>query len=122
MCYIYIDELWAFHWSYVFFFCLMRRTPPRTTRTATLCVYTTLFRSAVAAYKHKPPLRSTISMKLSHRWPGGQTTAPTFRSTSQCFQHCAISLLFRHPFAHAANRFDGVLLLHIVLHRCRSPQ
>src|SRR3546814_5890617 len=77
---------------------------------------------AVAAYKHKPPLRSTISMKLSHRWPGGQTNAPTFRSTSKCFQHCAISLLFRHTFAHTANRIDGVVLLHIVLHRCRYPQ
>src|SRR3546814_7559663 len=40
----------------------------------------------------------------------------------QCLQHSALSLLFRPPVAHAANRFDCVLLLHIVLQRCRSPQ
>src|SRR3546814_5878281 len=38
--------LYCYTYSLICFFFLMKRRPPRATRTATLCPYTTLFRSA----------------------------------------------------------------------------
>src|SRR3546814_16073261 len=47
-CYVVFSHLFYIS-VYVFFFCLMIRRPPRSTRTDTLFPYTTLFRSCPGA-------------------------------------------------------------------------
>src|SRR3546814_4736645 len=49
---------------FVFFF-LMRRRPPRSTRTDTLVPYTTLFRSALAAYDRVNPDRPSAPFAVN---------------------------------------------------------
>src|SRR6056297_3814305 len=54
--------------SLVFFFFLMIRQPPRSTRTDTLFPYTTLFRSAVDGCEDHCPLRLLVlASQPSHR-------------------------------------------------------
>src|SRR3546814_10921645 len=54
ICYCQIGFVVVAHaWTF-FFFCLMIRRPPRSTRTDTLCPYTTLFRS-VGQQRQRPP-------------------------------------------------------------------
>src|SRR3546814_3866825 len=55
-------------------FCLRIRRRPRSTRTDTLCPYTTLFRSDLGA-----PL-SWPSRKLSSRWPARSSGTRTMRT------------------------------------------
>src|SRR3546814_7112076 len=55
---------------FVFFFFLMIRRPPRSTRTATLFPYTTLFRSCLTAIRRRAPDRAR------RRWFPGQGAWP----------------------------------------------
>src|SRR3546814_14710652 len=58
-----------FYSSYMYFFFLMIRRPPRSTRTDTLCPYTTLFRSGSHPISYAPSLLG--------RGPGGGPTNPS---------------------------------------------
>src|SRR3546814_18287685 len=51
-------------WIVFFFFFLMIQRPPRSTRTDTLCPYTTLFRSQVAPHRQD---RSMMAKQFSTR-------------------------------------------------------
>src|SRR3546814_8092945 len=57
----------------MFFFFLMIRRPPRSTRTDTLFPYTTLFRSPVRA--RSPPARSALSRLWASSCPPDRGTA-----------------------------------------------
>src|SRR3546814_5992202 len=65
--------------SYLVFFFLMIRRPPRSTRTDTLFPYTTLFRSEAARFKtlidalyeHKVKLIATADAEPAHLYPEG---------------------------------------------------
>src|SRR3546814_9704629 len=61
--------LLCFHYSFLFFFLMIRR-PPRSTRTDTLFPYTTLFRSG----RHgRGPHLSLLQQQGSHRGRGRKT-------------------------------------------------
>src|SRR3546814_4278772 len=54
----------------IYFFCLMIRRPPRSTRTDTLCPYTTLFLSALCLVRpHGPTLEAWIELELARSIP-----------------------------------------------------
>src|SRR3546814_9842402 len=66
----------------VLFFCLMIRRPPRSTRTDTLCPYTTLFRSAPGSSR-RTRRGSAISVRASSSsffWP--PESRPAYSSLS----------------------------------------
>src|SRR3546814_2279698 len=58
-------------WSVVlsFFFFLMIRRPPRSTRTDTLFPYTTLFRSVPCSYRQRAHRRNRATYRVSCRKP-----------------------------------------------------
>src|SRR3546814_7907465 len=59
------------------FFCLMRRRPPRSTRTDTLFPYTTLFRSPTILQEHACPAPSPSSPEpLAASEPRSQNASP----------------------------------------------
>src|SRR3546814_1909364 len=75
---------------YSFFFFLMIRRPPRSTRTDTLFPYTTLFRSrsrrdregtaAVARHDAQYPAEPLLRNDLQYRWRAGRSRAALSRS------------------------------------------
>src|SRR3546814_13222308 len=71
-------------------FFLMRRPPPRSTRTYTLFPYTTLFRSA---YGQENRCRSKLHMRPCRR--GGVRHRSTFPPSCVEFQRCACLTLYR---------------------------
>src|SRR3546814_17004403 len=50
--------------SFVVFFCLMTRRPPRFTRTYTLFPYTTLFRSSIPRFRYPEPKERSLGWRL----------------------------------------------------------
>src|SRR3546814_2697670 len=84
---------------YVFFF-LMRRRPPRSTRTDTLFPYTTLFRSASAHVHFKPQLAGTAAQHRFH-----------LRIALKAFRHARHFLAHALPARHVAGAIKAVALL-----------
>src|SRR3546814_4349517 len=66
----------------LFVFFLMIRRPPRSTRTATLCPYTTLFRSSRCARRH---------FDTSAWWPLGRTSGMSSPSNVRGLVYCGCS-------------------------------
>src|SRR3546814_10042634 len=69
----------------VFFFCLMIRRPPRSTRTDTLFPYTTLFRSAAGARQCERPRSAGSAFHHIELGPASRRGVAPLRGT---IRHC----------------------------------